>query len=288
MFKLKLGYLISYDYQYVLHSLKLAYDNVDEIYLAIDKNFRTWTGTPFEINSIFFEEIKKLDFKNKVKIYRDDFYLPGLTPIECDTRERCLLNQRMGKGWKIQLDSDEYIPNFSILSKYLRKHWFFLVFPKLTPIVFQGRLINLLKKTENGFIYTDGNEVFPFITNQYEYKLARVNYSVRNFNCDIYAIHQSWARPLKELEFKVTNWGHALDYDVNLFLANWKQLNEENYKSNLLSHPNNGSAWANLKFIKSNSIDDLISKFENRKPQKPKSFPRKLIFLSLLNKLKLR
>ena len=143
MVKIKVGYLISYDYELLFTSLKELYDYVDVIYLAIDENRKTWSGNYFVIPEVFFENINRIDVKKKIHIYEDDFYMPNLTPLECETKERNMLLKKMGKGWLMQLDVDEYIYDFKYISKYLKKYWYLTIFPKITPIIFRGKWVLL-------------------------------------------------------------------------------------------------------------------------------------------------
>lgn len=45
--KVKIGFLISYDYKYIYDALKIIYDYADEIILAVDKSRLTWAGKPY-------------------------------------------------------------------------------------------------------------------------------------------------------------------------------------------------------------------------------------------------
>jgi len=86
---IKAGFLISYDYEYLKIALPLIYscDDISEIYLAIDQNFKTWNGEDFTLPDSFFQWIKDFDTKKKITIYRDNFYVSELSTIDCDTRE---------------------------------------------------------------------------------------------------------------------------------------------------------------------------------------------------------
>ena len=53
---IKVGYLISYDYELLFSSLPTVYDESDEIFLAIDKDRRTWAGNNFSLPSTFLKE----------------------------------------------------------------------------------------------------------------------------------------------------------------------------------------------------------------------------------------
>lgn len=271
--KIKLGYLISYDYEYFFTSIKYVYDHVDEIFLSIDKDNLTWSGNKFVLDEDFYERVKTLDNKNKITIYKDSFYQPELTPIQCDTREREMLNKRMGKGWKIQLDSDEYMPDFDKITKYLYKYWYLTIWPNYTPVMLQGRLINLMKSTEKGFFYVDNNEPFAFITNQNNFIYARINYQIRNFNIDAYCIHHSWARKRSELITKMNNWGHTADFDTEEFLEFLGNINEKNYREFKNFHPISPQAWPRLQYMEAETVEDFILKFKVQKKQVLSSIP---------------
>ncbi len=284
--EIKVGYLISYDYEYFFTSVEYVYKHVDEIFLAIDKDHYTWSGKYYEISDDFFERLKKLDINNKIKIYKDSFYKQGLSPIECDTREREMLNKFMGRGWKIQLDSDEYMPEFEKISEYLRKYWYLTLYPKWTPILFQARLITLIKKSDAGFYFVDNNESFPFATNQDNFTTARINYQIKNFNCEAYCIHQSWARSKSELEFKVVNWGHSGDFDVFEFVNKIDSITLENFKDFKNFHPLSPFRWSELNFQECRDIGEFVKMFVKKRPQKLKDIQNHVIFKAALRKIK--
>ena len=259
---IKVGYIVSYDYEYLLTSIKLLYDYVDKIVLAIDINRQTWSGNKFEIPASFFETIKTYDKKNRIEFYFEDFYVPNLTPMECETRERNLLLKRLGtSGWKIQLDVDEYIYDFKSVQKFLNKNWFFNVFPKLTPMQFRGKLVTLYKEIQGGFLYIDNKERFTFITNCKQNSTARITFGASSHYSNISVIHQSWARKEDEIQTKIMNWGHRDDFDTVKYYNFWNSLSSENYKEYLDIHPMNPKLWNKLYFLKSNNIDDFIHKY---------------------------
>jgi len=105
---IKVGFLVSYDYNYLRTSLPLVYAEADSVSLAIDKQRRTWNGGSFTIDDAFFEWLKSMDTKKKIRIYEDDFFDPNLSAIENDSRERNMLAKFMGEGgWHVQVDADE-------------------------------------------------------------------------------------------------------------------------------------------------------------------------------------
>jgi len=284
--KIKVGYLISYDYEYFFTSVKYTYQSADEIYLAIDKNYLTWSGNKFDLPSDFYTRVKAIDISNKIKFYQDSFYHPKLTPIQCDTRERKMLNKFMGGGWKIQLDSDEYMPEFDSICKYLKGYWYMTLFPNITPILFQARLITLIKQSKTGFYFVDSGESFPFATNQNDFTTARINYEIRNFNCEAYCIHQSWARPKEELDFKVSNWGHTKDFEVKEFVGLIDSIDHKNYRELKNFHPLSSFRWPELNYLPFYKIDDFIKNFSDRRSQQLKPIPNNIIISSAVRKIK--
>jgi hypothetical protein len=262
--KIKVGYLLSYDYDMFLTSVKQLYDHVDKIVVGIDKNNLTWAGNKYTIPQSFFDEIRKFDKRNIIEIYFDKFYIPTLSPMECESRERNMVLKKLGRGWKIQLDVDEYIVDFKELKKYLKKYNYLNIFPQLTPICFKGKLVTLFKQTEAGYLYMNDKFKFPFITNQNVNSHTRFVNNAYNHYINIQVIHQSWARNIEEIELKVKNWGHKNDFDVYLYLNFWKSINHNNYTDINNFHPINPSVWEKLFFLESDNIDDYISKFKNK------------------------
>lgn len=282
---IKVGYLVSYDYKMLLTSIKQLYDYVDGIFIAIDRDRKTWSGNNFEIPQSFFDEIKSIDSKNKIEFYFDNFYISELLPIECETRERNMLLKKMGKGWLIQLDVDEYVYDFSKVAKYLKKYWYLTLFPKLTPIVFRGKLITLYRQLIDGYLYIENNERFSFITNQSNYTYTRNNYTVKNHYTNINVIHQSWARTEDEIQMKILNWGHRDDFDKQQYYEFWKNLSSSNYMNYKNVHPIVPEVWDKLNFLPSASIDEFILKYESNNLQEFIFLDKKKMIKALFNKI---
>ena len=230
---IKVGYLLSYDYQYIFNSLKLVYDFADKIVLCYDKDGKTWAGNDVSIPHSFFEEIRKIDIKNKISFYADSFYMENTPPMSLETRQRNMLAEKLGKGgWHIQIDSDEYPIDFKELTSFLRKHKYLLKKPEKTPVNFFVKFITLFKQTEDGFfVISPYTEPCFLITNQPNYKNARFPKNALHIDLDSYIIHQSWARDEEEILKKITNWGHKNDFDTKKFFDFWKNLNENNCTS---------------------------------------------------------
>ncbi|MDR1090602.1 MAG: hypothetical protein LBL79_05955, partial [Prevotella sp.] len=76
---IKAGFLVSYDYESIKNSLPPVYDYADKIVLAVDKDGKTWSGNSFQIPDSFWQWIKEFDTQHKIEIYRESFYVEGLT-----------------------------------------------------------------------------------------------------------------------------------------------------------------------------------------------------------------
>jgi hypothetical protein len=289
MFKLtsiKVGYIVSYDYQYLLTSIETLYDYVDKIVLAIDINRQTWSGNTFEIPQSFFDSIKTYDKKGIIEFYFEDFYVPYLTPMQCEVRERNLVLKKLGKkGWKIQLDVDEYIYSFKEVSNFLKKNWFFNVFPKLTPMQFRGKYITLFKEISSGFLFIDNKERFSFITNSSQNEWARLDSKKPSFFTNITVIHQSWARKNEEIMQKINNWGHRDDFDTLSYYNFWDRLNKENYLDYKNIHPMNPDAWNELYLLESRGISEFITEYSKLHPQEIIQLNIVFLYNKIKNKL---
>lgn len=265
---IKVGYLVSYDYEYIFNSLKETYAHSDLIVLSYDKNFQTWSGNTFVIPDSFFEEIKKIDVDNKISFHKDAFYVENLDGMASETRQRNMLGEFMGKGgWHIQIDSDEYPYDFKKLTDFLHSNKFLLRNAHKNPVNFLAKWVVLFKKDENGiYIIKPFEETCYLVTNYPKYSYARRTIG-RDFVLNYYTIHQSWARSEDEIYTKLTNWGHKNDFDTMLFFENWKNLNKNNYQEFENFHPLTGEAWKKLEYQEAKSIDEFTQIYKEKLPQ---------------------
>lgn len=267
---IKVGYLLSYDYSYIFTSVKQIYDEVDSIVISYDAQNKTWAGNDVFIPESFFNEIKEIDTQNKIIFYKDNFYVPGMQPMELETRQRNMMAEKLGlDGWHIQIDGDEYAYDFKKLAKFLRKHSYLLKDPKKRPFNFQVNFVTLFKHNEEGyFVITPFEEKCMLITNYPKYEYARLTNKGRVLPLDFYLIHQSWARDEQEIVEKINNWGHKNDFDTMKFFDHWQELNAGNYQDFKNFHPLDKTQWKELSFFPSKNIDEFISSFSNKYPQK--------------------
>ncbi|MBW4362003.1 hypothetical protein [Flavobacterium taihuense] len=265
----KIGYLVSYDYEYLKYSLPLIYENkkVQEIILVIDKDRLTWSGNRFEIPHAFFEWIKSFDTESKIKIKEDTFYNELNPPMINENKERNFLYNKMGRcDWYIQLDCDEYFLDFSSFMNeleeiYLDKNKYHNT---LSVCV---KFANLFKKIEKGFLIISPiiENCWVATTNPICY-YGRVNESNEIIESDTILVHQSWARNESEILQKITNWGHKNDFDSNSYFNLWKSLDRNNYRYIHNFHPlqDNDGVWNELKLLHFENIETLLDYSENK------------------------
>ena len=266
MKKIHVGFLLSYDYDKLKNAIPPVYEAADAIFIAEDKEYRTWSGKRFEVDPLFYEWVRKIDTENKIQIYKDDFYLPELSPIENDTRERIMLSNQMGIGnWLIQVDADEYFLDFPKFVKTLRKYDRFLNDPAKTPVQISGFYINMFKFIENGLLYVNHLNKVLLATNYPGYMYARQT-KKRIIYTDNLVMHECVARSEKDLMTKFTNWGHALDFDIAEYIKKWKSVDKYNYKEmeNFFYLDPNG--WKSLDYIETKNLEELKKRL-NEKPE---------------------
>ncbi len=256
MKKIQTGFLVSYDYEKLKKSIPPVYEHSDQIFLALDHENRTWTGNKFEINDSFFSWIEEFDTEKKIIIYKDNFYIPELSPIDNDTRERQMLGEKMGIGnWIIQIDADEFFLDFDKFVKTLKKHDRFLDNPKKNKVQFSGFLINIYKYLDKGLLYVDDATKFMVATNYPNYKRAR-NTKERVIYVPHYALHETLSRTEEELAFKISNWGHKDEINSDFF-TKWKLANETNYKQLKDLFYLNPKIWKSLGYFPSENLQDI-------------------------------
>lgn len=272
MKKIHVGFLLSYDYENLKKAIPPVYEGADAIFIAEDKEYRTWSGEKFEVSSSFYDWLKEFDTENKIQIYKDDFYLPELTAIENDTRERTMLSEKMSVGnWLVQVDADEYFIDFNGFVKNLRKYDRFLDNPEKTPVQIAGFLINMYKYTDDGLLYVDQPTKVLLATNYPKYTYARQNRK-RIIYVDSLLMHECISRSEEDLMTKLTNWGHSKDFDIESYVDKWRTVNKNNYKEMQDFFYLEPSGWKSLDFIDSKDIDEIKTRLNAKSNLHPSSF----------------
>lgn len=260
---IKVGMLVSYDYQYVFLSLPLLYESADKIVLAIDKNRMTWSGQPFDLPPEFFDQVRAIDPKKKISFLEEDFSIPNLLPLENETRERTLIGEVLGPGgWHLQVDSDEYFVDFPEFCRFLHG----LEASEDQDLMVFAQWLTLFKKDDQGWYFVDGGrEAFPVATTTPRYDKARNRFGVNvvNVTVDSWVVHQSWARSEPEVRQKLAGWGHSRDFPVSSYLEFWKSINSHNARYIRDFHPLGPGYWPRLSYFEGD-LAALMSYIQGR------------------------
>jgi len=262
---IKVGFLLSYDYEFIKIALPCVYDHADLIVFSLDKNRMSWSGNPFIFNESILAWIKDYDKQNKIKIYEDNFYVKERKAIENETRQRNMMAAFMGfGGWHIQLDSDEYFVNFKNFVDYLGSLRHYLTNPEKDKVSIRVNLFNLLKQDKDGFFYVKKGKYMSacVATNYPQYIIARNTDQFQIFTPFI-MVHQSWARDSEEIDYKINNWGHKDDPGNKTFYEIWKSINKDNYYSFKNFAPGSmPSMWNSIGLTPHKTAVELIAGFD--------------------------
>ena len=75
---IKTGFLVSYDWSLLKHSLPCVYDHSDRIFLALDKHRITWSGNLFDFDLNNFQAfLRELDKENKIEVFEESCIQDG-------------------------------------------------------------------------------------------------------------------------------------------------------------------------------------------------------------------
>lgn len=259
--KINTGFLVSYDYALLKNAIPLVYEESDSITLAIDKDRRTWSGNTFTIDALFFEWLKTFDTQQKITIYEDDFYDATLNAMQNDTRERNMLAKKMGEGVCIQIDADEYFIDFKGFVNYLKKHKRKVLKSNIQICPY---LINIYKVLPNGVLYTKDVSSYYLGTSNPNFVRARKSKDQKRWYVPFLSIHQTWGRTEEELKFKLKNWGHNTDFNLDEYLDFWRSIDETNYAQHKNFHPLNNTSWRTLGYCEGKTIPEISDKLKHQ------------------------
>lgn len=285
----KVGFCIAYDWYLLAYSLPLVYDAADQICLSIDRDRISWSGQRYDFNDAAFRElVASIDLAGKVSILEEDYHLPDLSPMANEVRQRNRIGAFLGAGgWHVQLDCDEYFLDFNGFVRYLR------AFPQgKRPLNICCPWVVLYKQVNTGFLFVDpitrGNiEYMQIATRHPVYEYGRRN-GFFNVYTNFAIIHQSWARDREEIRAKISNWGHARDFDTERYFSFWDSLNENTYTTASDFHFLKPPVWPRLNFVAADSVHVFVEKFKAVKFPKLSRFDllmRNSLFVSRLKRL---
>lgn len=261
MKKIQVGFLLSYDYELLKNAIPPIYDSADSIFLAIDKDRLTWNGNLFYIDDSFFLWLKEFDVEHKIKLYEDSFYVPELSTMECEVRQRKMLANKMGAGnWIIQLDADEYFLNFKKFISDLKKYDKYLITSNRKQVQISAYLINIYKFVEDGFLFVNEPTRCLTATNFPSYIIGR-NTRKRIIYTNNVILHETLSRTENELEIKLKNWGHKNEINSS-FLDKWKSATKENYKELKDVFYIEPEKWKSLSYVSGKNMNEFSNNFD--------------------------
>lgn len=220
---------IAYDYKYSYSTILSYYEIADEILLAIDKDRISWSGNKYDFDESFFDEIKKIDKNNKIKIIESNFHLLN-SPIENDTQERNYITSFCKKGnYIIGIDSDEIV---------LNSNEFYEWFNKINPQVdISCSMSSVYKIVGRNILVNRPIETSQMGTNLINsYKKCRITKNLI-IPSPLNILHFSWGRSRQEIIQKLTNFGHSKDFHIDNYMKIWDDVNLENYQTKRNLHP---------------------------------------------------
>jgi hypothetical protein len=260
--KVKAITLLAYDTAFMIESIKTYVDIVDEIYVGLDENRQTWAGGTYELEPGIVDRLKALS--PKIRILEDQFYIPGLSTMENDTRERNFLSSHIEDfDYILSVDSDEFLLNPEDLRDFLAAE-------KREEVCILGSWVTVYKELESGYLVIANSEGpdlgdVPILTDRTD-RFVNARWTKQNYVMSpAVLLHFSWARSEEELRKKLDNWSHKEDLGTERHLELWLNANERNYKNYKNFHPVTPEAWPQLMFIQKSKLREEANNLAKRK-----------------------
>jgi hypothetical protein len=236
--------LISFDHSMLLESIATYIDAVDEVILGLDADRTTWAGQKFEVPDSFFDALKSIDKKNKVKVIEERFYQEGVEPIQNFTRVRNVLTTNASEdSWLVSIDPDETIFNLQEFIDFLR------TFTSSNSAVFGKQALVLKKDGKKIFIVENDDsskDDVPLATKKRNgYTLNRHTDEPIAF-APVYVMNNSWGRPDEDLKLKLHHSPYFVEMGFKQFLD---QLNSSNYTQFKDFNPFGGAMWERVALV---------------------------------------
>lgn len=259
--EIKVGILMAYDFTHIQTLLPTIYNFTDKITIGIDKQRLTWSGEHFTLDSSILDWISKFDTKNIITIIEEEFFIAGLSPMECENRARDFLTESLGVGgWHIQLDLDEYFVDFPGAIDYLYR------LDHSIKYTIKAYLNTIFKKLDHGFLMiSQPYEAFPFATNNPSKGCGRKWPNEDTIQSPFIVIHNSWGRTPHEIWEKIHNWGHSRDFQTEQYFRFWESISLDNYRYIHNFHPLY-PLWSGLEYIEIENIEKLIDQLNGTIP----------------------
>ncbi len=265
--KIAVVVVVQNDRETIEASLASYYEHVDRICVVTDPH-RGWSGAPITPDNTL-DLVRALDKSKKIEIVEGDFYrFPE--PMKNDTFQRQFaanhVSPGMGKNdWVLQIDADERFTDFPSFKaelarlapsvKKVRAMWW-----TVWNVTEDGRLLVIANEdgTPKQDPFTVGHRPFARLFTCRETVLLQdrttlkgkilnrawgASDGVADINAPV--IHNSYNKSEARIAEKLRTWGHAHDFDTDVFFELWKRSRRD-WKSVRDFHPLTPDHWKRL------------------------------------------
>lgn len=244
---MRLGaYVLAADPTWLRSSLQRYYDDLDVLVVLASSSDRGWTGAPVQARRCV-DIVREVDVRGIAEVVRGDWTDPG-NPMAADTAQRQAGIDAIGDrvDWILQLDTDELLPDLGALREALHEaaslgvdavEWpMRVLFRRLR----RGAYVEVVARSGSPrFEYpgpiavrpgtrlvdarrSDGRFLRPVVRGDTEsLQIARPAEprELRQPLLDptVAILHNSWARPPKDVRAKVRSWGHGGSLKSSLY-----------------------------------------------------------------------
>jgi hypothetical protein len=247
---------LAYDYAYSYATIEAYYGIADEIILGVDKDRISWNNKPFEFDAEAVKQfIAGIDCRGIIQVLEGNFH-EHANPKHNENQERMNLCAQAASGnWRVSIDSDEVILNGP---KF--KEWLLRIDPRKYAV--HGSFLTVFKSFDQGqeLLVCDPSESLGIATLQADG--VRTGHSVVYpvIDSPLWALHHAWGRTPEELKQKITNWGHANDFDSAKYFQFWESITLDNYQEAKDFHPICPELWRSLKRVRTGPVTRLLGR----------------------------
>jgi hypothetical protein len=232
---------LAYDYKLAFQAIQAYYPIADEILLAVDRDRISWNNKPFEFDKAEVEDfINWIDGDGKIRVLEGDFHQHS-QPRHNEFQERLICTNSLTKGnWIVSIDADEVL-----LNPVEFREWLLTTNPVDKNVY--GYFMTVFKDFGEELLVCDPAETMAIATMlPGEYRAT----SQSALPSPLWGVHYSWGRSAADLKQKLTNWGHANDFDTEAFFKLWESVTLDNYTEFKDFHPLDKRVWKSLKNVR--------------------------------------
>jgi hypothetical protein len=278
------AYVLAADPTWLEVSVNAYYDRVSRIVVSFDERGRGWTGASIPVEECL-ARLRSIDRKRKMSFEGGCYSGVAADPMYNDTLQRnaALASASCGADWVLQLDTDEWMPNFDRFHAGIVRadamglcglEWPMRVlyrrvnnrvlevcslrgndhFEYIAPVAVRSgtRLVHS-RRAEAPFLRAVATGDSESI--QLQHAPASLEVRAELLEAEDAIVHNSWARTPLELRRKLASWSHSslrawLYYATRWLPSKWTWR----WMCNL--HPFFGGVWPALRFCKISLPDE--------------------------------